>query len=212
MSLLHIDSPAARAINKFVQMVYVGLLWFLCSIPIITLGAATVAMYEVLLKMAKDQEGAIGAAFFRGFKANLRASLPVWIPILLAEIIFSVNLFYYAILGGDNFLVQSVVFGILLVLSLTLFGFAFPIMARFEDTAAGTFRMAVLLMIRNPGWMLVIGVMQTLTVLICWCFLFFPLLFIMGIFGYAQAVIFNRIFDPLIEQGKIVESGQAHDL
>ena len=212
MSLLHIDSPAARAINKFVQMVYVGLLWFLCSIPIITLGAATVAMYEVLLKMAKDQEGAIGAAFFRGFKANLRASLPVWIPILLAEIIFSVNLFFYAILGGDNFLVQSVVFGILLVLSLTLFGFAFPIMARFEDTAAGTFRMAVLLMIRNPGWMLVIGVMQTLTVLICWCFLFFPLLFIMGIFGYAQAVIFNRIFDPLIEQGKIVESGQAHDL
>lgn len=205
MSILHIDSPAARGINKFVQMIYAGLLWFLCSIPIVTVGASTAALYEVLLKMVKDQEGAIGLAFFRGFKANLKASLPVWLPILLAEIIFGVNLFYYAILGGKQFWVQSLAFGILLLLALTAFGYVFPIMARFENTTAGTFRMAFLLAIRNPGWTAVIAVLQVLTVLICWGLLYFPLMFIMGIIGYAQAAIFNRIFDRLIEQGKITE-------
>lgn len=49
-----------------------------------------------------------------------------------------------------------------------------------------------------------IAVLQVLTVLICWGFLYFPLLFIMGLTGYAQAAIFNRIFDRLIEQGKII--------
>lgn len=211
MSILSIDSPAARGINRFVQMVYVGLLWFLCSIPVLTAGAASAAMYEVLLKMAKDREGAVGTAFFRGFKGNLKASLPVWIPILLAEIVFGVNLFYYSILGNGDFPVQSIVFGLLLVLVMTLHGFVFPVMARFENNTAGTFRMALVLALRNPGWAVVIAVLQVLAALACWAFMFFPLLFISGVFGYAQAVIFNHIFDPLIEQGKIVETNQTHN-
>lgn len=205
MTILHIDSPVARGINKFVQMIYAGLLWFLCSIPVLTIGASTAALYEVLLRMQKDEEGAIGAAFFRGFRSNLKASLPVWIPLLLVQVMFGVNLFYYAVLGGGEFPVQSVVFGILFVLSLTAFGFVFPIMARFENTASGTFRMAFLLAIRNPGWTVVIAFFQILTLVICWGFMYFPTLFIMGISGYLQAAVFNRIFDRLIEQGKIIE-------
>lgn len=205
MTILHIDSPVARGINKFVQMIYAGLLWFLCSIPVLTIGASTAALYEVLLRMQKDEEGAIGAAFFRGFRSNLKASLPVWLPLLLVQVMFGVNLFYYAVLGGGEFPVQSVVFGILFVLSLTAFGFVFPIMARFENTASGTFRMAFLLAIRNPGWTVVIAFFQILTLVICWGFMYFPTLFIMGISGYLQAAVFNRIFDRLIEQGKIIE-------
>ena len=211
MTILHIDSPIARTINKFVQMIYVGLLWFLCSLPILTVGAATAALYEVLLKMQKDEEGAVGTAFFRGFRSNLKCSLPVWIPILLAEAVFGVNLFYYAILGGREFLVQSVAFGILLVLSLTVYGYAFPVMAKFENTTQGTFRMVFLLAVRNPGWTIVITVIQVLTVLICWGFLYFPAMFIMGISGYAQAAVFNRIFDRLIEQGKITETNPGNE-
>ena len=211
MTILHIDSPIARAINKFVQMIYIGLLWFLCSLPVLTAGAATTALYEVLLKMQKDEEGTVGTAFFRGFRSNLKCSLPVWIPILLAEAVFGVNLFYYAILGGREFLVQSVAFGILLVLSLTVYGYAFPVMAKFENTTQGTFRMVFLLAVRNPGWTIVITVIQVLTVLICWGFLYFPTMFIMGISGYAQAAVFNRIFDRLIEQGKITETNPGNE-
>lgn len=206
MTILHMDSPVARGINKFVQMIYVGLLWFLCSLPVLTIGASTTALYEVLLKMQKDEEGAVGTAFLRGFQANLKCSLPVWIPILLAELVFGVNLFFYAVLGGGQFPVQSLVFGVLLVLTLTAFGYVFPVMAKFENTTGGTFRTAFLLAVRNPGWTIVIAVMQVLTLFICWGFMYFPTMFIMGVSGYMQAAIFNRIFDRLIEQGKITET------
>ena len=71
--------------------------------------------------------------------------------------------------------------------------------------------MVFLLAVRNPGWTIVITVIQVLTVLICWGFLYFPAMFIMGISGYAQAAVFNRIFDRLIEQGKITETNPGNE-
>lgn len=209
MSLFSINSPFAAAVNKFVQMIWVGILWFVCSIPFVTVGAATTALYEVLLKMEKNQEGYVGASFLRAFRENLKGATIVWIPLSAAEIVFGVNLFYYAMLGGRMFLVQSVVFAVLLLLTVVLSGYAFPVLARFENTTAGTLRMAAVLAVRNPGWTALILFVQILTVVVCWFFLYFPVLFIMGITGYFQAVIFNHIFDKLIADGKIVETNRA---
>lgn len=205
VNLFGINSPFAAAVNKLIQMLYVGILWFVCSVPVVTMGAATVALYEVLLKMEKNQEGYIGASFFRAFRKNFKSATPVWIPLLFAEIVFGVNLFYYGVLGGGQFPVQCVVFALLLLLATTLFGYVFPVMARFENTTAGTFHMAAVLALRNPAWTIVILLVQILTIAVCWFFLYFPLLFVMGITGYFQAVIFNHIFDRLIEQGEIIE-------
>ncbi len=199
------NSLFAAAVNKLVQMIYVGILWFVCSIPVVTAGAATTAMYEVLLKMEKNQEGYVSASFFRAFRKNLKSATPVWIPLLVAEVVFGFNLFYYAVLGGGQFPVQCVVFVVLSLAVLILLGYVFPVMARFENTTAGTFRMTVILAVQNPGWTVVILLVQLLTIAVCWFFLYFPLLFIMGITGYFQAVIFNHIFDRLIAQGKIIE-------
>lgn len=200
-----INSPFAAAVNKLVQMIYVGILWFACSIPIITMGAATTALYEVLLKMEKNQEGYVGASFLRAFRKNLKSTVPVWIPLFIAEVVFGFNLFYYAVLGGGQFPIQCVVFLILLLMTMILSGYVFPVMARFENTTAGTFHMAAMLAMQNPGWTVVILIVQILTIFVCWFFLYFPVMFIMGITGYFQAVIFNHIFDRLISQGKIIE-------
>lgn len=205
VNLFGINSPFATAVNKLIQMIYIGILWFVCSIPIVTIGAATTALYEVLLKMEKNQEGYISVSFFRGFRKNLKSATLVWIPLLLSQIVFGFNLFYYAVLGGGQFPVQSVVFGVLLLLTITLSGYVFPVLARFENTTAGTYCTAVILAMRNPAWTVVILFVQILTIVVCWFFLYFPLIFIMGITGYFQAVIFNHIFDRLISQGKIIE-------
>lgn len=203
-----INSPFAAAVNKLVQMIWVGILWFVCSIPLVTVGAATTALYEVLLKMEKDQEGYLSISFLCAFRENIKNATLVWIPLFAAGVVFGVNLFYYAVFGGSSFRVQSVVFAVLLLLVVTLSGYAFPVLARFENTTAGTLRMAAVLAVRNPGWTALILFVQILTVVICWFFLYFPILFIMGITGYFQAVIFNHIFDKVIAEGKVVETGK----
>ena len=209
MNLFGLNSPFARGVNKLVMMLYAGALWFLCSIPIVTMGAATAALYEVLLKAVKNQEGYVGGSFFRAFRGNLKQGLQLGIPLLLAQIVFAFNLFYYSVLGGEGFRVQTVVFAVLSLLTLTAFSCVFAVMAKFENTASGHFRMAVALMVRCPGWMAVILALQALTVFLTWFFVYFPVLFIMGISGYMQAAVFDHVFQRLIDAGVIEEEGTA---
>lgn len=105
-NLFGISSPFASAINKLVQMIWAGILWFVCSIPVVTAGAATTALYEVLLKMEKDQEGYVGVSFLRAFRDNIKSATLVWILLLAAKVVFGVNLFYYAVFGSSQFAVQ----------------------------------------------------------------------------------------------------------
>ena len=205
MNLFSLNSPFARGIGKLVIMLYAGILWFLCSIPIVTIGAATAALYEVLLRAVKDQEGYITGSFFKAFRENLKQGMQIGIPLLLVTAVFAFNLFYYGVLGGKGFWIQTAVFAVLLLLSLTAFSYVFAAMARFENTAPGHVRFAVALMVRCPGWTIVILVLQALTVFLTWFFVYFPALFIMGISGYMQAAVFEHIFRKLIEEGKIEE-------
>lgn len=205
------NSPFMKGIRKSVELMYVGMLWFICSIPLITLGPATAALYEVLLKAAKKQEGPLSKSYLNAFKGNFKQGICIWLPIMLAEILFWVNLFYYGILGNGNFILQTIVFSVLLVLVTVLFAYVFPVMAKFENTTKGHVRMAAMLALRNPGWTAVLILIQVLTLFAVWFFVYFPLLFIMGFSGYVQAVIFNHIFDRLIENGMIIEENGQGD-
>ena len=203
MNLFSLNSPFARGINKLVMMLYVGILWFLCSLPILTMGAATAALYEVLFQAVKDQEGYIARRFFQAFRGNLKQGLQLGIPLVLAQVVFAFDFFYYSLFWGEGYQVQTIVFAVLSLLVLALFPFVFAAMAKFGNTASGHFRMAVTIMLRCPGWTAAVLAIQALTVFLIWFFVYFPALFIMGISGYLEAVIFNHVFQGLIDRGII---------
>lgn len=209
MNIFSPNSSFARGINKLVMMLYVGILWFLCSIPIITMGASTAALYEVLLKAVKNQESYVTSSFFKALKENMKRGIAVWLPLLIAFILFAGNLFYYGVIGGRTYWVQIIIFTILLCAVLAVISYVFPVMARFENTASGHIKMATVLAVRNPGWTVVLLVLQVFTWFLVWFFVWFPALFIMGIMGYVQAVIFNHIFDRMIGDGSIRETGES---
>ena len=53
--LFNPDSPVLGFINKIVYCVYLNILWLVCSLPIVTIGASTTALFYVTLKMAKNE-------------------------------------------------------------------------------------------------------------------------------------------------------------
>ena len=57
------DSPIMRFITKIACSVYLNILWFVCCLPVVTVGASTTALFYVTLKMAKNEEGNITSAF-----------------------------------------------------------------------------------------------------------------------------------------------------
>lgn len=201
MNFFSLNSPFSKGIRKLVLMLYVGVLWFLCSIPVFTSGAATAALYEVLLKAVRDQEGYVGRSFLKAFRVNLKQGIPMGLLLFLGEIVFAVNAFYYGML--DGFMLQTICFIILFLLVQTVSAYIFAGMAKFENTLSGHFRMACVLMLRNPGWSAAILAIRVLELFLIYFFIYFPVVFIMGIGGYLQAAVFDHIFQRLIDRGMI---------
>ena len=95
MKFFSYESPFSQVLLKLCYSCYLNLLWFICSIPIVTLGAATTALYYTTLKIARDEEEtSLTRMFFRSFRENFRQSTVLWL-ILLAVGVF---------LAGDGYI------------------------------------------------------------------------------------------------------------
>ena len=72
MALFNMNSGFFKFINRLLDVLFLNFLWIICSLPIVTIGAATCAAFSISLKMVDDEEGYIGKAFFKEFKKNFK--------------------------------------------------------------------------------------------------------------------------------------------
>lgn len=94
MKFLSYDSPFSQLLLKLCYSCYLNLLWFVCSIPIVTIGASTTALYYTTLKIVRGEEQYVARMFFRSFRENFRQSTTLWL------ILLAVGLF----LAGDGYI------------------------------------------------------------------------------------------------------------
>ena len=72
------------------DIVLLNLLFLLCSIPIVTIGASLTAMHCVLLQFVRDDDVHFVKDFFKTFKREFRQSTLLWLPMLLiAAVLFA---------------------------------------------------------------------------------------------------------------------------
>ena len=50
--LCNTDKPLFAVLTKLTYSAYLNILWLVCSLPIVTIGASTTALFYVTLKMA----------------------------------------------------------------------------------------------------------------------------------------------------------------
>jgi uncharacterized membrane protein YesL len=84
------ESKFSQIMMRFAWGCYLNLLWLVCSLPIVTIGASTTALYYVTLKIAENEEGDITQQFFRSFKANFKQATVLWLILLAVGIVLSV--------------------------------------------------------------------------------------------------------------------------
>lgn len=67
-NLFNLDSGFSKFMNRVSDLFLLNILWVICSIPIITIGASTTALYSVNLNLLSENEGHITKAFLRLLK------------------------------------------------------------------------------------------------------------------------------------------------
>lgn len=120
--------------SKITDVFFIGILWFVFSIPVITIGAATTSLYQFTLKQADDEEGYVWKSFLRAFSKNFKQATALWLILLAAGIFLAVDIWACLQIRIPG-VVRIVCLGVLLCLSLVYVLaalYVFPILSRFD--------------------------------------------------------------------------------
>ena len=195
--LFNIDSPIMSGLNKLADLIWLNILTFICCIPIITVGAAITALNYVALKMVRNEEGYVTKAFFKSFRQNFKQATIIWLIMLLAAavIIGDLLIFVYADIAFPSWVKVALAGIIILAVFATMH--VFPVLARFENTIANTFK--------NSFYMGILSFPKTILMMVVWVipvlityylFQIFPVVMGLGISGpvFLNAMLYNKTF------------------
>ena len=121
-----------RFMMLITNLVVLNLLWLLCCVPVVTAGAATVAMHSVLIGCLTQKDDAVVKPFFRAFRDNFRVVTPLWLVNALVGAVLAAE-FVYLSVGGQLWL--KVVFGVLVFVYAAATSYLYPLLARYNTTA-----------------------------------------------------------------------------
>lgn len=163
------DNVVMRALSRLCDFMLLNILWVVCSIPLFTIGASTTALYTVMLKIVRNEEGYIVKGFFGAFKENFKKSTIMWLILAAVGIVLGIDSRVAAGMTSTmRMIFQSafIIFGIVWVCVVI---YTFPLTARYENTIKNTFKNALLLSIAKLPYtllMLVITVGPVLLTLV----------------------------------------------
>lgn len=137
------DTPLGRFLNCGVNLVILNILWFVCSLPIVTIGASTTALYYSVSALSRGEEQ-MTKTFFKGFKMNFRQSTVLWVITVLIGFLLYWGIYIVSFWeNGRSAALMVLAFPCLLFLM--IISYAFPLLAEFETTMPKLFSNAVLL-------------------------------------------------------------------
>ncbi len=180
-NLFELDGPVWQFINKIVYSVYLNILWFICCIPIVTVGASTTALFYVSLKLSKDEEGNVTKEFFRSFRDNFRQGTVIWLIMLALGIILGLDgyILYHMRFENVFWTLCTAVFCVAATAYAIVLMYIFPLLARFDNTTLAMFKNALFMGIR---------------------FLFCTVL--MAVIYFAMVLVVVRFFTPAVIFGE----------
>lgn len=147
------DNVFFRKIRKVCEIVELSVLWVICSLPIITIGASTAGLYYAIVKSIRRDRSYPVKEFFKGFKSNFVKSTILWLVlIVLGFMFFMADMpILLSVLKGNNVtnIIWSVLFLVKLIILLSLGLYGFPVITRFELKTFKIIEMSLMLSMVN---------------------------------------------------------------
>lgn len=191
------DSRALGGFSTFLTFVGLNLLYILVCLPIVTIGAATSALYEVTIRYSDDESGRPLKDFFPAFRANFGRATVLMLCLLLPAVLLgfsSVFWFSYPALFAG---VAGVVAVIGAVCLFAAFLYAMAQVAYLTGPVRQTLKNSMLLPAAEP--VRTLGVLVIPVTAVALTILFPPVAILVGTIGfsvgaYATAFLFRSVF------------------
>ena len=197
-NMFNSDSGFSKLMNKVADLFILNILWIFCSIPIVTMGATTTALYSVNLKLINNEEGNLIKTFFKSFKENFKKATIIWLIILITSLVLGVNLFFWLKCGLSisYFALPFIFFSLFIFLLVT--PYIFPILTKIKCSTLNIFKYCFIISLKNLPYSLLIilfgGSVLFATFYFPIVFLFMLLLGI-SLHSYMVSRIFSIVFN-----------------
>lgn len=199
------DSPLMRAIGRVGDLALLNILFLLCSVPVLTIGASAAALYTVCLQIVRGEGGHIARTFFSAFARNLLQSTILTLLFLAIGAGLYLDLRVMQANPAMFPLVFRIGTGLVAIAAALALSYAFALQARFENTVWRTLKNAFLLGVTHPFSSLIV---VALTLLPLGLSLFATYYFLLSsvywfLFGFSLAAVansylFERMFRAML--------------
>ena len=186
-------NPLFSFLNLLGQLILLSILWTVCCLPIITVGASTVALYYTVVKVLRRNQDSLFAAFFREFRSNFLQSLNINMVFLCYFGILA----YFAI-PGLSATQSGADIGFYALVGLAILGalplsFVYPTISRFYHKGGALVRFLLMVIGKHPHIVLGCTLLLAAGILLV---LSNPaaLLFVPGVVCYVQSLLLEPVF------------------
>ena len=193
-----LDGRFFRFTTKVSNLFLLNILWIIFSTPIITMGAATSAVYYVTLKMVKNEEGYIIKDFWYAFRQNLKQGIMIEFVLLVGGVILLGDIWYFLHLGNIFGYIFAAIFSIGLTIYVLTLIFIFPLLAKYSNTVFGTLKNAVLMSLTHLPSSIALAVLLIIMLYGFYVSVHLMIIFsVIGASGYAYfgSILFRSIFE-----------------
>ena len=191
-----------RFFGRVGEIVMLSLLWTICSVPLVTAGASSTALYDTVVHLVRRGENELFSRFFGTFRREMKTAC---LSTLLWGAVAVLLVFLYrglAVAGPDGRVVTgySVVFLLLLFFVLLVLSWLFPLLSRFTfgfmDLNRTALRIALGNVLRSAAMALLYGAGIAL-------FLrnYFSVFFVPGLAAWLSSFLIEPVFGKYTEPG-----------
>lgn len=205
-TLFSLDSKFMRAMSRIADLLVLNLVFLITCVPIVTIGAASTAMYTVCFRFGTEREAGVIKSYFRAFRENFRQGTILWLILALCIGTACCNMvIFYRMSGVLHY--ASVLFLVLAVLAVMITSYVFPLLSQFDNSSRGTLKNALLLSIAYfprsilmavlnvfPFGILLVNFYVFLQAGFLWVALYFSAA------AYLNAQILKKVFAPYMEK------------
>ncbi len=191
--IFSIDGILYKIGTLIFDMFFLNLLWVICSIPIVTVGASTTALFYVCGKRIRGEEGYLVKDFFKSFTMNFKQSTIAWLIILLGIFILWIDFKSISLMGNFTtffYILFLVISYELLIITI----YIFAILSRFYIKTANLIKTAFFMANRHFLMTICCILVMVLDIFLTLNFGFF-IFFMFSSYALLASYLFKVVFD-----------------
>lgn len=191
------------------DVLWVSILWIVFSIPIVTIGASSTALYYTIHKVVFNNESYIIRTFVNSFKSNFKDSTIKWVISVVLMTFLCVDILLVRGFAESGNRIAALIYPLLLILVFVVMCVfsVFSYSARFDDSIKASIYKSAMIVATNLGWMIFLLIILLMALYIIRFLVFFTIL-LPGAYCCLVHYVFEHIYKKI---GWIVEEEEEKD-